>query len=198
MGNQSDLPVSWHSLQQLLTALPGKLRTLFTANDDFRDEGPPDLTAQEQAVARTPGFLRELDHTLGGRQAVLGAMPVDEHSQQLATEYSKEMLTVSGPAKLVYPGGRTHNETGELFPEMPALEESSPHSTYTTASELQNQVMPRHSASNAGDLLPRMGSPPVSQHLQTPVPTPRARSTPRTAESQVSLLNADDSDVQFM
>ena len=123
-------------------------------------------------MARTPGFLHKFDHTLGGRQAVLGTMPVDAHSQQLATEYSKEMSTVSGPAKLVYPGGTTHNQTGELFPEMPALAESSQHSTYTTASELQDQVMPRHSASNAGHLLPRMSSPPVSQRFQTPVPAP--------------------------
>ena len=198
MGQQTELPMSGQRLQQLLTALPGKSRTLFTVNKDFRDEGPPVLTEQEQAMARTPNFLRKLYHTLGGRLAVLGSIPVSAHSKQLATEYSKEILTVSGSAKIAYPGGTTRDETGELFPELPALEESSQHSTYTTASELQDQVMPRHSASNAGDSQPRLSSPPGLQSPQTPAATPRARSTPRTAESQASLPNADDSDVQLM
>ena len=198
MGQQTELPMSGQRLKQLLTALPGNSRTLFTANEDFRDEGPPDLTEKEQAMARTPGFLRELDHSLGGRQAVLGTIPVSARSQQLATEYSKEILTVSGPAKIAYPGGTTQDETGELFPELPALEESSQHSTYTTASELQDQVMPRHSASNAGDARPRLSSPPGLQSPQTPAATPRARSTPRTVESQASLPNANDSDIQLM
>ena len=44
MGRQTELPMSGQRLQQLLTALPGNSRTLFTANEDFRDEGPPDLT----------------------------------------------------------------------------------------------------------------------------------------------------------
>lgn len=105
---------------------------------------------------------------------------------------------MSGPAKITHPGGTTRDETGELYPELPAMDGSSHHSTYTTASDLQDQVMPRHSASNAGDLLPRLGSPPGSQRYQTPAVTPRARSTPRTGESQSSLPHADDSDVQLM
>ena len=55
--------------------------------------------------------------------------------------------------------------------------------------------MPRHSASNAGDSQPRLSSPPGLQSPQTPAATPRDRSTPRTAESQASLPNANDSDV---
>ena len=58
--------------------------------------------------------------------------------------------------------------------------------------------MPRHSASNAGDARPRLSSPLGLRSPQTPVATPRARSTPRTAESQASLPNANDSDVQLM
>ena len=63
------------------------------------------------------------------------------------------------------------------------MDGSSQHSTYSTAPDLQDQVMPRNSASNAGDLMSRIGSPPGSQRLLTPAVTPRARSTPRTVDS---------------
>ena len=33
---------------------------------------------------------------------MLGAIPVDDHSQQLATEHSKEMLTLSGLVNLTH------------------------------------------------------------------------------------------------
>ena len=109
MGPQTELLMSGQCLQQLLTASPGKSRTLFTANNDFRDEGPPDLTEQEQAVARTPSFLRELDHTLGGRQAVLGSIPVSAHSKQLTTVAGLMLVIVLSNCAGLYENGVTVN-----------------------------------------------------------------------------------------